>query len=327
MATPTLVDLPEPPSNPDTPTEAPGTPNSTTTSLSALSTTAIKDGHRGSAFPHQGHGHGHRHQPSSNTLEAERADRISRLAGLERVSTARPPNPNIVGGAGAGTGTAVGQIPGYFDQNGNPVYTTKISTVGSASATGSTGGRTTTWASGSAKASRDGEDEDQMSIEGNYRDIDADRYSASAVDEDMDQDGMSDNTSLVGFGEGAGSTVSGPTYNRRDLGASPAMGKSALATQLQSVSGSGTPASASTSTTVDQQRRDARMIDGLTNDTASGFVDTAARDGRGIPTRGAGVEAAERILRDRLDDSESRKPPLGSPDEAGLGKFYFEDKK
>jgi hypothetical protein len=194
-----------------------------------------------------------------------------------------------------------------------------MSTVGSASATGSTGGRTTTWASGSQKGQTEADDEDEMSMDANYRDIDdRDRYSASAMDEDMDGDGMSDDTSLVGFGEGAGSTVSGPIYNRRDLA------KSGLASQLQS-SGPPTPMSASTTATTEQQRRDARMIDGLADD-APGYVDTAARGGVGV--RSSGVEAAERILRDRLDDGEGRKPPLGSPDETGgLGKFYFEERK
>ena len=169
-------------------------------------------------------------------------------------------------------------------------------------------------------ASRDGDD-DEMSVDN----MEADRFSASAMDEDMDQDGMSDNTSLVGFGEGAGSTVSGPTYSRRDV-ASPGVGKSALAQQLQS--GGGTPGSSSTTQTADQQRRDARMLDAISDDgpSTSGFVDTAARGGRGVPVRGAGGEAAERIVRERLDEGEGRKPPLGSPDEAGLGKFYFEKK-
>jgi len=318
MATPTLIDLPEPPSNPDTPTEAPGTPNSATTSLSALSTIAIKDGHRGTAFPHSGSGH--HHTPSSNTLEAERADRISRLAGLERVSTARPPNSNATGTPTAGAGA--GQIPGYFDAAGNPVYTTKMSTVGSASATGSTGGRTTTWASGSAKGQTEGDDDDEMSMDTNDRDIDErDRYSVSAMDEDMDGDGMSDDTSLVGFGEGAGSTVSGPTYSRSNLH------RSGLANQFQG-SNPTTPLSERTTAFADAQRRDARMIDGLANDT-TGYVDTAARGGVGVGARGGGVETAERIMRERIDDApgEQRRPPLGSPDEAGLGKFYFEERK
>lgn len=121
-----------------------------------------------------------------------------------------------------------------------------------------------------------------MSTDANYRDIDdRDRYSASAMDEDMDGDGMSDNTSLVGFGEGAGSTVSGPIYSRRDLAASPAVARSALAGHAQSSSGQGTP---------------------------------------------LGAEAAERIMRDRLDGGEGARP-MGTPEEAGLGKFYFEEKK
>ncbi|PBP17928.1 hypothetical protein BUE80_DR011326 [Diplocarpon rosae] len=292
MATPTLIGMPEPPSNPDTPTEAPGTPNSTTTSLSALSTTAIKDGHRGSAFPHTGHGH--RHTPSSNEAERERADRISFLAGLERVSTARPANQTHVGGA-PGTGLSAGQIPGYFDQNGNPVYTTKMSTVGSASATGSAGGNTTTWASTSQKGVGD---EDQMSIDANYRDVDErDRLSTSAIDEDVD--GMSDDASLVGFGEGAGSTVSGPIYSRRDIAANPAVARNGLVNHTQSIGG-GIPGTA----TAEQ-----------------GHLDTTR-----LPSRGAGTAEAEKILRDRLDDGKATKP-LGSPDEGGLGKFYFEDKK
>jgi len=325
MAAPTLINMPEPPSNPDTPTEMPGTPNSTTTSLSALSTTAIKDGHRGTSFPHTGYGH--HHTPSSNTLEAERADRISRLAGLERVSTARPlPQHTSSGGIVAGAGP-VGQIPGYFDQNGNPVYTTRMSTVGSASATGSVsgGGRTTTWASGSTKGQTEADEADEMmSMDTNDREIDErDRYSASAMDED---DGMSDDTSLVGFGEGAGSTVSGPIYTRKD-----GAGKSALATQLQRDGNTpGTPLSDRTTATSDAQRREARVIDGLADDT-NGYTDTAAR-GSGVPispaTRSSGIETAERILRNRIDESgDGRKPALGTPDEAGLGKFYFEEKK
>lgn len=262
---------------------------------------------------------GHRHSASSNTLEAERADRISRLAGLERVSTVRGANPNAAGSPGTGP-AGTGQIPGYFDAAGNPVYTTKVSTVGSASA--STGGRTTTWASGSTKGHTEGDDDDrevdQMSMDTND---DRDRYSASVMDEDMDVDGMSDDISLVGFGEGAGSTVSGPTYSRSNL-----VPRSGLANQWQS-SASSTPLSGNTSATVEQQKREARMIDGLADDTASGYVDTAARGGVPVGNPGSGVEAAERILKGSLDDDEEKRPPLGSPDEAGLGKFYFEEKK
>ncbi|KAA8566644.1 hypothetical protein EYC84_009183 [Monilinia fructicola] len=315
-STPTLIGMPEPPSNTDTPTDAPGTPNSTTTSLSALSTTAIKDGHRGSAHP-TASSH-HQHTLSSNTLEAQRADRISRLAGLERVTTATPQNPS---GTTSTPGPAAGQIPGYFDQAGNPVYTTRMSTVGSASATGSTTGRTTTWASNSTKGQTEADD-DEMSMDNNYREIDdRDRFSASAMDEELDGDGMSDDTSLVGFGEGAGSTRSGER----------------IAEQRP-----GHPVSTSTSATTEQQKRDARMLDGITDDNTSGYVDTAARGqgvgvagnrnstGSGVGTgTGVGAEAAERILKERIDDSPSAagRPPLGSPDQAGLGKFYFEEKK
>ncbi|KAI7310379.1 hypothetical protein KC315_g12627, partial [Hortaea werneckii] len=51
---PTLINLPPPPSDPVTPSDVPsrsGTPNSTATSMSELSTVAIKDGHRGH-LPH-----------------------------------------------------------------------------------------------------------------------------------------------------------------------------------------------------------------------------------------------------------------------------------
>lgn len=241
------------------------------------------------------------------------------------MSTVRQQNQNPTGGS-LGGALGVGQGPGYFDATGNPAYpptANKMSTVGSASA--STGGQTTTWASGSAKGQTEGDEDDremdQMSMDANTDD--RDRYSASAMDEDMDRDSMSDNTSLVGFGEGAGSTVSGPTYSRGN--AAP---RSGLANQWQG-SAPSTPMSGSMSTTVEQQKRDARMIDGLADDTSSGYVDTAARGGMAVDAESTGAETAERIMRERLDGGQrgSNKAPLGSPDEAGLGKFYFEEKK
>lgn len=227
MSTPTLINLPPPPSDPVTPSDmGPGTPNSGTTSLSALSTTAIKDGHQGHPHPYARHTHqsSSASATSTSTLEAERADRISRLAGLERIATAR-----AGGGAGAGggnqnlvSGTATSFAPtvtsghfnqqshilasnnsnynnqqqGYFDSYPQQLIKER-STVGSASATGSIGGRTT-WASGS-----DAFDHDKMS-----EDPDDD----SSVGGDDVDDRMSDegNASLVGFGEGANSTISGP---------------------------------------------------------------------------------------------------------------------
>lgn len=167
--------------------------------MSELSTVAIKDGHRGH-LPH----HSHPNAPMSaatNTLDAERADRISRLAGLERVTTARNPTPlgNLTPGV-----PAAPAYPGmsYFDAQGNPVMGRERSTVGSASATGSVGGRTT-WAGSEAG--------------------DADKYSES---QDMDMDtssvgAMSEEGtgSLVGFGEGA------RTPARQSTIGSPAAGK------------------------------------------------------------------------------------------------------
>ncbi|MCJ1311001.1 hypothetical protein MMC25_004671 [Agyrium rufum] len=215
MSTPTLINLPPPPSDPVTPSDfGPGTPNSTTTSLSALSTTAIKDGHQGHAPPHA-----HNHYPlasSMQTLDAERADRISRLAGLERVASLRGVvansnanntpyggggmgynnnnnnnNNNNVSGGGSPFQQQLGQGPGYFDGTQGANFKER-STVGSASATGSVvGGRT--WASGSDAYDGDKMSEDQDDGEGS---------SAGLSDEG--------NASLVGFGEGAESTVSGP---------------------------------------------------------------------------------------------------------------------
>lgn len=147
---------------------------------------------------------------STNTLEAERADRISRLAGLERVATARAGNNNnnsqasmMANSSNNNNNPALYSNPhplasgGYFDSQQSHK---ERSTVGSASATGSIGGRTaTTWASGSdafeeeadSKASEDTMDDGTSSV-GN----------ASNASEEA-------NASLVGFGEGA-STISGP---------------------------------------------------------------------------------------------------------------------
>nr|POE64818.1 hypothetical protein CFP56_69510 [Quercus suber] len=202
----TFINLPPAPSDPTTPSEIPsrsGTPNSTTTSMSELSTVAIKDGHRGH-LPHQ-----HGHAPSSglsNQLDAERADRISRLAGLERVTTARNPSSSLGNTPLSSVATPPAQQPhGYFDASGNPAIARERSTVGSASATGSVGARTT-WAGSEAG--------------------DADKMSESA-DQDVDMDAASsvggyseENGSLVGFGEGARtparqSVMSSPSKSER----------------------------------------------------------------------------------------------------------------
>ncbi|OJD12852.1 hypothetical protein AJ78_06615 [Emergomyces pasteurianus Ep9510] len=285
MTTPTLIDLPPPPSDPVTPSDmGPGTPNSGTTSLSALSTTAIKDGHQGHRH-HTRHGHrsSNASETSTTTLDAERADRISRLAGLERVATSRPS-----GGGTTASGNVHGlpggftiQPPGYFDHVQSHHFKER-STVGSASATGSVGGRTT-WASGSDSIDQDrlGDDDGVSSVGG------------------LSDEG---NSSLVGFGEGASSTVSGPVStsaarmsiaSNRGVGgrSSPAPNRPQTgghaSLYLQATPGAenrphvSTPSPAGSSTpeplSVDNTDADfdARMVDGMTYD--ENIVDTAAR--------------------------------------------------
>ncbi|KAI1468326.1 uncharacterized protein F4812DRAFT_362673 [Daldinia caldariorum] len=388
---PMLINIPPPPSNPETPSDMPGTPTSTTTSLSTLSTTAIKDGHRGHAYHGIGGPRGHQHQSSTNSLEAERADRISRLAGLERVSTLRAPNQSQQGGSpnlAQTTSTTAAQqqqaaalTPAYFDSNGQPTAITKVSTVGTASATGSVGARTTTEA-----GDRFGEDDDDddmdaeltevdedgisISMDTNYRAMDVDSTSGAIdpMDEDIAsrsiggfEDRMSDDgtASLVGFGEGANSTVSGPIYHRRPLpGAAGIWGLersssglsqeaiTARSREIRDVAASDTPVSA----TVAAETRQAKYVDGVAVDGGGHvgtsdddvFVDTttrgpipvqpgqprtsALREGVGGP---ASREAAERIVRERLDGGEGGRAPIlgSSKDGDKLGKFYFEEKK
>ncbi|EXJ94668.1 hypothetical protein A1O1_03065 [Capronia coronata CBS 617.96] len=294
--------VPPPPSDPATPSEwGPGTPNSGTTSLSALSVVAIKDGTAG----HGGRGAA----ASTNTLEAERADRISRLAGLERVATSRStPLGHLVPGSSAAYGTGFDNVPQFRER----------STVGSASATGSVGGRTT-WASGSI-------------------DYDADKMSEDQDDEVSSTGGFSDEdkASLVGFGEGAGSTVSGPVstpYNTRasisrqstnvNAPPTPRTGTVAGFGSGQSTPMSGiTPSAAAGST-------DPKMMDGMSYD--QNFIDTTMQPAplidqphSGSRFSGVGAEMAEGILRDRLHDAEHPQHPLGTADNQTLGKFPFE---
>ncbi|KAE8349257.1 hypothetical protein BDV28DRAFT_141609 [Aspergillus coremiiformis] len=267
MTTPTLINLPPPPSDPVTPSDmGPGTPNSGTTSLSALSTTAIKDGHTGQPLPHGRHAH---HSPSASTtsattLEAERADRISRLAGLERVVAAR------TGGASqTNTTVPVSHTPGYFDTS---TTLKERSTVGSASATGSVGARTT-WASGSDA-------------------FDADKMSEEPDDGTSSVGNLSDegNASLVGFGEGA-STISGPTshpsLNRTSSTGRPGSLGSHSITRANPIpsssqhSGDGgiiPTALSPTGSTTPEPMQDARMVDGVTYDPD--VVDTTVRTPR-----------------------------------------------
>lgn len=259
MATnaPTLINLPPPPSDPGTPGDAPGTPNSTTTSMSELSTVAIKDGHRGH-FPHQ-----------RNPAEAERADRISRLAGLERVAVSgRTPQ-------GLAPGSVANPPPGYFDSNNQPQIFRERSTVGSASATGSVGGRTT-WASGSDV-------------------IDPDRMSEDQDVETSSVGGFSDEAaSLVGFGEGART----PARQHSQLG-SPAISKtSAVPTYLRDQA-VGSPLNQSSS--VEQPRKDIRALDGLPHDGNAANSIVRGRDGD---------STSEHAIRERMQQSQEGQAPM-----------------
>ncbi len=144
--------------------------------------------------------------------------------------------------------------PAFFDAQGQPVAITKMSTVGTASATNSISGRTLgddETVDGDTMTEDDDDDDDDdeiMSMGTNYLysagpgegsgagggdDVDAmmmmdddnldaaSRRSVGGYEDRMSDDGSA---SLVGFGEGAGSTVSGPIYHRRPL---PPMGSSA----------------------------------------------------------------------------------------------------
>ena len=251
------------------------------TNMSALSVVAIKDGTMG----HGGHRGGH--HSSGAMLEAERNDRISRLAGLERVATSRP-HPN--------TGSA-NPPPGYFD-NTVPQIREK-STVGSASATGSVGGRTE-WANESV----DYTDADKMS-----EDQDDGISSTSGLRDEED------NASLVGFGEGASSTMSGPI----STAAARAQARHNILNRQ-----SGTPMSGVVSIGAGGSQ-DPRMMDGMSYDRD--IVDTSMQSAQPLGPQGqrysgAGTDFAETVMRDRLAAEGQR--PMGTPDSQGLGKFPFE---
>lgn len=243
-----------------------GTPNSATTSMSELSTVAIKDGHRGH-FPHH-------HQPA----DAERADRISRLAGLERVAVSGR-NPQ-----GLAPGAANNPPPGYFDSNNQPQIFRERSTVGSASATGSVGGRTT-WASGS-----DVYDPDRMS-----EDQDVETSSIGGFSDEA--------ASLVGFGEGART----PARQHSQLG-SPAIGKAsavppylreqAPASPMTGVSVPSSSGTTQTTSSVEQQKQDAKQNDGMTYDD---FVTDTTNRTPPLSSHGAGgATTAEQVIRERM---------------------------
>ncbi|KAI0409125.1 hypothetical protein F4802DRAFT_545514 [Xylaria palmicola] len=247
---------------------------------------------------------------------------------------------------------------------------TKMSTVGTASATGSVGARTTE-AGERFEADLTEIDEDGLSTDTNYRPMDVDSTSGAIdpIDEDLAnrsvsgfEDRMSDDgtASLVGFGEGANSTVSGPIYIRKQHPGTGAAGvwnlersSSGLSQEamvrhreMRDAPASDTPVSS----TAAAERREAKYVDGVAMDGGGHvgtsdddmFVDTttrgpvpiqpgqpqtsALREGVGGP---ATREAAERIIRERLGQGgEGQEPVLGSPPGGEQpGKFYFEGKK
>ncbi|KAK7700362.1 hypothetical protein SLS64_010970 [Diaporthe eres] len=346
---PTLINIPQPPSNPDTPSEMP--------------------------------------------LEAERADRISRLAGLSNVNQLRSPpsagsaaparNSNspqttptsavFPHGAHRAIAPLIQGAPAYFDSNGQPVAVTKMSTSGTASATES--------------ASTPGHgvvtpmlcDIDMMSTDTNFaRDTEVDSASGYVgtghheqadmdVDEDLtsrsvgqfeQDDNMSDDgsASLVGFGEGANSTISGPIYVRRPLPGMEGLQRSSSGLSEGAVLAARRERLDREDATAASERRDARFIDGVASEATPGgaadddaFVDTT--NSGPVPVSGSGYtsslretqhgahtrhhlnhqqaptarEAAERAMRERGLDPSQRG---GSSAASSPGKrLTFEDQK
>ena len=258
-------------------------------------------------------GHGGRGAASSaHTLQAERADRISRLAGMESVATSRPtPLGHLAPGSGAMYGHPFDNVPQFRER----------STVGSASATGSAGGRTT-WASGSV-------------------DYDADKMSEDQDDGVSSTGGFSDEdkASLVGFGEGAGSTVSGPVSTPYNIRASVSRSSTnVIAPSTPRTgnlppfgSGQSTPMSGITPSAVGST--DPKMMDGMSYD--QNVVDTTMQpalpldEPQGPPNAGRfsgmGTEIAERVMQDRLGGLEQAQQQMQSG-QGHLGRFPFERK-
>lgn len=191
--------------------------------------------------------------------------------------------------------------PAYFDTAGQPVAATKLSTVGSASATESIAGRTNDNSSpspsspfydGSSGTRREDDDDVPMREDGGYDEQEDGMLS------DRDRDDDDDSASLVGFGEGAGSTVSGPIYQRRlqrvgegsaasamaswgrgERGGSGLGQSSGLRMESSSVAGSEGRDTPVTQAAL-QERREAAMVNGVALDGGGGedeFVDTSTR--------------------------------------------------
>lgn len=208
----------------------------------------------------------------------------------------------------------------------------EISTVGSASATGSVGGKTT-W----AEQSEMDYDADKMSED---QDIGDGTSSIGGASDEMDK------ASLVAFGEGAGSMISGPvnTANARLMAASARSGAGLRSQSYLSstggISGSGgsTPMSG-----IERERPishssmgaasgDHKMMDGVTfdDDRDQDVIDSTIATPPAIEHRRfggtgntTGAEIAENVMRDRLNDEDMRGMQT-PPDNQSLGRFGFE---
>lgn len=149
-----------------------------------------------------------------------------------------------------------------------------------------------------------GGDEDYLSLD---QADDRDRFSTSTLGEDLDRDndGLSDNQSLVGFGEGAGSTGSGPIYVRNR----------ALISQYPN--GSTTPIGID----IERQRREVKMIDGMTHENSgNGFSESTRRT--------EGRDYTEITLREKKGNSSTGRS-YGNMEEAstGMSRLLPEKKK
>lgn len=284
-------------------------------------------------------------------------------------------------------------MPAYFDSNGQPVAVTKMSTVGTASATESVGILILRTLSnlGSFSAVKNCADEtmhkqdiDMMSTDTNFgretevdsasgyvgnaptehtadMEVDEDNMTNRSVGQFEQDDNMSDDgsASLVGFGEGANSTISGPIYVRRPLPGNMERTSSGLSDG--GVMSARRERLDRDDNTAAAERRDARAIDGVSADGARGsslvaddeaFVDTTSTGP--VPVTGAiqpghtsalretqhgahtrhhlnhqqpptAREAAERAMRERAVELGQRSgvSPIASPGK----RLAFEDQK
>ena len=281
------------------------------------------------------------------------------MSTLRAPPNANPNNPNqLAGGASSlspqTTPTSTGGFPvnqyltpAYFDAHGQPTAAaTKMRTFPAPAPTESYPGD-----DNETRTAPGDRDEDMFSNDTNYREADS-VASMGAEGDHMDEematrsaggydDRMSDDgsASLVGFGEGANSTVSGPIYHRRPIPGISGQGIPGHQWSLER-SSSGLSEGASTQRNRDlgmggdtpvsaaalQERREARMMDGVATHGQMAedemFVDTTNRSafsaaGHGQPA--SSREAVERLMRERLQAGEMRggQPMAGFTDQPG----------